>query len=196
MAIEDKKLDRRILRTRRRLRQALLDLIREKEYNDITITDLTERADMRRATFYMHYATVHELLMDALQDLFDEFVQQMEATQTYHPFYVDAERPHIEPVFDYVADHVDLYRPLLTGQAGLLVQQYVRQYLAAIKQRDLAQAGIALDDMPVDLLVNFIAGAEVSMLVWWLQHDMPYSPAQVAQQLQRLLMTGVKPVIG
>ena len=51
------KLDRRVRRTRRLLAEALVALIIEKEYETISITDITERADLNRATFYLHYGS-------------------------------------------------------------------------------------------------------------------------------------------
>lgn len=53
--------DRRVRRTKRLLRQALAELMQEKEFKDITVTDLVERADINRGTFYVHYKDVYDL---------------------------------------------------------------------------------------------------------------------------------------
>ena len=70
------KVDRRIRRTRNQLGQALRELIIEKSYEAITIQDIADRADVNRATFYLHYGTKEELLVTSLTEIFDELVVQ------------------------------------------------------------------------------------------------------------------------
>ena len=62
--------DRRFQKNKRALRRAFIDLTIEKGYQNLTITDLTERADLNRMTFYSHY--------DSIEDVFAEFVDDME----------------------------------------------------------------------------------------------------------------------
>lgn len=59
--------DRRIRRTRKLLYEALVELISEKEYDEITIQEITERADIGHRTFYRHYAGKDELLIDVMK---------------------------------------------------------------------------------------------------------------------------------
>ena len=72
MQTKEKKIDRRVLRSRRQLSAALLELMHEKSFDDITIKDITDRADMNRATFYLHYGTKEELLYKSLEVRFDQ----------------------------------------------------------------------------------------------------------------------------
>src|SRR5437868_4937351 len=103
------KVDRRKQRTRRMLREALISVILEKGYDAVTIQDITERADLRRATFYLHYKDKDELLMTVLQETFDELVEQI------GPFMhgdILAGKTQVEPfrmTFRHVADNADLY---------------------------------------------------------------------------------------
>jgi AcrR family transcriptional regulator len=75
----EEKIDRRKQRTRRMLRDALLALIVEKGYDDLSVQDITEKADLRRATFYLHYADKDELLATVLREIFDALVKELEA---------------------------------------------------------------------------------------------------------------------
>lgn len=54
--------DRRVRRTRMRLQQAMLELLKEKDARSITVRELTQRADVNRGTFYAHYKDVFDLL--------------------------------------------------------------------------------------------------------------------------------------
>ncbi|MCB0028887.1 MAG: helix-turn-helix transcriptional regulator, partial [Anaerolineales bacterium] len=69
--------DRRQRRSRRRLREAMLALLVAKGYENITIAELAEQADLNRATFYLHYDSKEQLLVDSLEAQFDELVAAM-----------------------------------------------------------------------------------------------------------------------
>ncbi len=189
-----KKLDRRVRRTRRMLRQALLELIIEQGYDDLTITALTERADLRRATFYLHYSDLDELLLAVLKHLFDKLVSDIEAQRPIPVFYEYSDPPHTCAVLEYLAENATLYTALLNGKCGILVQRYIRDYLAQIKRAQLETLPDERLSQPVDVLANYVAGAETAMLVWWLENDRPYPPADLALMMQALLMDGLKPL--
>lgn len=67
--MSDKQLDRRVRRTRRALQDSLTSLILEKGYDAVTVEDITDRADLGRTTFYLHYKDKEELLIP------DSFIQ-------------------------------------------------------------------------------------------------------------------------
>ena len=74
---EHEKQDRRVRRTRRALRKALNDLMEEKGYDQVTIEDLTERADIGRTTFYLHYSAKQDLLLEQFGEMIDQLVAQL-----------------------------------------------------------------------------------------------------------------------
>src|SRR5574338_1030565 len=73
--LEKSRTDRRIQRTRQSLRTALLALIKEKGYDAISIEDITERANVGRATFYLHYKDKEDLLLEEFSEMANEKVQ-------------------------------------------------------------------------------------------------------------------------
>ena len=111
-----KKMDRRIKRTRNLLGQALLELVREKKFEQITIQDITDRADLNRATFYLHYSSKEELLADSLEGYFDALVEQITAVTFNTPIWQTPEADEL--IFAHVAENTALYRVLL-GENGL-----------------------------------------------------------------------------
>ena len=113
-----KKVDRRILRTRSQLSAALLTLMQEKNFDEITIKDITDRADMNRATFYLHYGTKEELLLTSLESRFDKLVQSIEAGLTNTPDSpIWSDDTYDRLVFEHVAENVDLYKVILDQTA-------------------------------------------------------------------------------
>ena len=70
--------DPRAIRSRRWLQESLLALIEEKPYQTITVTDITERAEISRPTFYLHYGSKDELLLSCLDNMFDQFYEEID----------------------------------------------------------------------------------------------------------------------
>lgn len=64
------KIDPRVRRTRHTLQQAMIDLLKEKEFTDITVQDITDRAGLNRATFYKHFLDKYELLNAIVRERF------------------------------------------------------------------------------------------------------------------------------
>ena len=70
--------DRRVRRTKQLIKQSLIELMHEKPFKDITVKDITERADLNRGTFYLHYVDIYDLL----SKIEDETLQAIEEMQT------------------------------------------------------------------------------------------------------------------
>jgi AcrR family transcriptional regulator len=188
----EKKLDRRVQRTRRMLRDALIEVILEKGYEAVTVQDITERADLRRATFYLHYRDKEELLLTALEETFEELVKQIESVMQSDGL---AGKTQLEPylvTFKHVEANQDLYRSILCGQGAAVIAQRIRDYLA-----NHVHNGLALDAMtvPSDVLANYIAGTELALITWWLEHNRPYSAEHMARMTHRLILNGAQGVL-
>src|SRR5512146_975070 len=69
--------DRRVQRTRQALREALLSLMKEKNYNAITVEEITAHANLGRTTFYLHYQDKEALLLEKFADLIHELVREI-----------------------------------------------------------------------------------------------------------------------
>lgn len=190
-----KTLDRRVRRTRRQLQRAILELVMEQDFDSLTVTEITERADLRRATFYLHYRTKEELLLAALQARFDDLRQQSQL-QSGGDAIAGKSRPDAYRVtFAHVAENADLYRALISGSGGSLIYQQIRIYLA-----ELVLVGLesVLDDeltVPRPVLAHAIAGAELGLILWWLDAGMPHSPEYMAQMAHKMLLDGVRGVL-
>ena len=77
MPKSNRKPDRRVRRTRRQLQNALRELIQKKPYNKITKVDIVNEADISRATFYLHYNSVDELLLECFSSLGDDVADRL-----------------------------------------------------------------------------------------------------------------------
>lgn len=177
-------------RTRRLLGQALLALILEQEYESITITDITERADLNRATFYLHFGSKEALLVATLEEKFDELVQEMEVENHNRPLWGDLSSERL--IYEHVAEHAEMYR-ILIGEGGVgYVAHRIISYIAEVIAEDIRAAKPAdtAESIPIDVIAQHIAGSTYALLCWWLANDMPQTPTEMAQITQKLCFHG------
>ena len=117
MTAPDPKVDRRILRTRKLLWEALISLIEEKDYSEITIQDIADRANVNRVTFYLHYRDKQDLLVKSVEVIFDELVAET-APLTGEAFRLDVAPEGMTLVYRHIAENARFYRKLL-GENGI-----------------------------------------------------------------------------
>jgi len=195
MSKTDLKLDPRVLRTRQLLRSALISLIPEKGFSAITVQDITDRATLNRATFYLHYRDKVDLLEDVFEELMADAVPlppegDISETQIGHET--------IAFVLDHLADHANFFRVMLGEENVPEFTSRIREYVQLIGLRWIT-ALKPLEDkilVPPELAIHFLGSAYLGVIGWWLQNDMPYSSDYMATQLMRLTVLGLNRSLG
>jgi AcrR family transcriptional regulator len=183
--------DRRVQRTRQLLRQSLLSLILERGYDAVNIQDITDRADVGRATFYLHYTDKEDLLLEVMQSIVDAFEQRIQ--QIPLEDWSRAEGAPVEQVFLYAGEHAALYQAIMSGQGGFNVSRRLHAIIAA-KHRQVVEAQLARGEVspraPLDFLCNYFAGSVLTLVFWWLENDQPYSPQEMARMFREVSYLG------
>ncbi len=172
--------DRRIRRTKRLLGEALVELALERGYDDITIMEITKRADISYATFFRRFKSKDDLMLSLLQHVIDDIATQIEAE--------DDPRVWMTSLFRTAQANASLYRILLNSHGSQKVQDRLETSIVAVAQplcETLLQADAKL---PIDVLAHHLSTSAFSLMRWWLQNDMPYPPEQMAQYLYNLVV--------
>ena len=182
-----RRLDRRVQRTRKLLRDAILSLILEEGYDAISIQDITGKANLGRATFYLHYKDKDELLADLMDKLIVEFVNQVPQISEGEWWMDDTKV--ITKLLDFAADHYDLYRILLIGKGGIpasrqLQRSIAEQTLSSI-QHEIEETDIK-PVAPTTFIANHFAGSLLSTIYWWLENDLSFSADELAIMIQNV----------
>ncbi len=186
-----KKPDRRVIRTRRFLRDALTALIFEKDYDAITVQDITDRANLRRATFYLHYQHKDELLLAILEETFEALAKQLE-TLSGEDWLAGPTRPTAAlAVFRHMDEHWDLYQMVLNVHGGGVTTRRIRDYVAAQVRPYFESLAAETPQFPADVQAFYVAGSLLALISWWLENDRPHSAEVMAQTFQRLILLGV-----
>src|SRR5687767_9828388 len=127
------RLDPRVVRTRQMLREAFMALIAERGFETVTIQDITERATLNRATFYLHYRDKYELLTDLFETLIGDITPLPPDNMTLlSPYDVV---PGVARVFEHFAEHADFYRSLLGSQGVLAFTTRIRDYIEEVGRK-------------------------------------------------------------
>jgi len=205
---EPEKVDRRVRRTRKALREAMQVLMSEKGYDQVTIEELTERADIGRTTFYLHYSAKQDLLLEQFDELLEQLVGQLSdiplTSWTQQGQMLPAEDHPGRPicmVFTHAADNEELYRLVLHGegvdQASQRLQEMMTRAVSSYFDPQLAdETGQVRLQFPVDLFGNYCAGALLGMIKWWLDAYMPYTPQEMEAIFFQMFLPGASQVIG
>ena len=188
--------DRRVRRTRAALSEAILSLLLERPYETITIQEIAERADLNRATFYLHYGSKEELLLAALEEQFDSLVAEGPSASPEQPIWGIEE--DIQQTLDYVAEHAALYKVLLSERGTAYLMNRIVDYIAAHSESEL-RASLppgAPTVAPLPLIARHFAGSFFALLVWWIQNDMPQPAAEMVAVIKNLCVGGLRCALG
>ena len=188
MGTHNQPIDRRIQRTRQLLHDALFLLIIEQGYEEITIANITERANLGRTTFYIHYQDKEDLLKTSVKTLMYELQQDVEPS---------AEEICLYPIrfiriFQHVAQRQHLYRALLRETGSVNIGNLMRTYFAELFQRQTLEL-LKRENIPslsTEMLAAHAAGSLFGLLSWWLAHEAPPSAEQMGIVYFQLMAKG------
>lgn len=187
--------DRRVIRTRKLLRESMYTLILERGYDEISIQDVTDHANLARATFYLHYREKDDLLEDLVHQVFEKF---LESSAQFMPDKSNLHSPKaIQSLFEIAESQYDFYRIMTMGKGATKTAFYLHKLLREGYARGFSQLESAKHcrlTLPHDFLQSYSSGALLSLIFWWLEVGMPYPPAKMAEMYQKLnLLNGLNP---
>ena len=183
-----KKEDRRVRRTRDRLGDALMKLLVEKPFDEITVQNVLDRAGVSRATFYSHFRDKNDLFLSDS----DEFLEGM--AMALSRFGCKSERvAPVQELFAHIAEARPFYNALIESGKIHEVWDLGKDHFARGIDERLAQIprarGIARDRRAA--MAHGLAGSLVGMLTWWVQHGMSPSPEEMDKLFHKLVWSGV-----
>ncbi len=186
----DPSLDRRVQRTRQLLREALFALIIERGYEKIAIADITERANIGRTTFYLHYQEKEDLLKASLRTLMGELQLDVEpSAEEICPYSIRCIR-----IFQHVAQRERLYHALLLESGSASIGNLMRTYFAELFQRytlDLVERENP-SSLKNELIAAHAAGSLFGLISWWLRHGISPSAEQMGSVYFQLMAKGAE----
>jgi AcrR family transcriptional regulator len=185
--------DRRIHRTRATLQRALISLIQKDGYEAITIQDICDAANVGRSTFYAHFTSKDDLKRSGLDHLRKELVALQKDALATRGDIRDRSLGFSLIMFEHARDHLDLYRALVGSRGGVVSLSSIREILFDLMRNELAATvdKNPADTIPREIAVQYIVGAYMALLTWWLDGGAKLPPKRMDAMFRRLATEGI-----
>ncbi|SEG58606.1 TetR/AcrR family transcriptional regulator [Paenibacillus sp. UNC499MF] len=179
------KVDRRILKTQEALKKAVIELMTEKNFDDITIQDIADRANINRGTLYLHYQDKYDLLdkliethLNELGEM-DKWACEMDWSEALVPYFEYFEKNFL--FFSTMLASKDAKGAPSSFRTRLLAS-FVEGFRGEIDRESGRNTEIS-----EDIMLQYAGTAYVGVIEWWIRNRMPYPPHVVAKQVGALL---------
>lgn len=178
------------------LQDALISLIRKKGYEAITIKDICDAANVGRSTFYAHYTSKDDLKRSGLEKNLRRLLADKQRDVLATPGDTRDQSLNFSlTMFEHARDHLDLYRALVGGRGGIVALGSICKILSDLVRDELAATADenCTDVIPREVIVQYVVGAYMAVLTWWLDGGAKVSPQRIDAMFRRLATEGIMP---
>ncbi len=187
-------MDRRQKKTRDAIFSAFTILLSKKNYNQISVQEIIDTANIGRTTFYSHFETKDYLLKDLCEELFGHIINTAMGLPHGHYHYSCGSEP--DSVFLHLLRHLQEndrnILELLSSQNNEIFLRYFKSNLKKLILTQYADTGLLKNSkLPEDYLVNHISSSFVETVDYWLSHKMQEPPEQITEYF----LSVIEPII-
>ncbi|WP_109687498.1 TetR/AcrR family transcriptional regulator [Tumebacillus permanentifrigoris] len=175
------KVDRRILKSQEAIKKAFLELMSDKNFDDITIQDISDRANVSRGTIYLHYADKFDLL----NKLIGEHINEMRKI-CHSASELDYHEGNL-PWFAYLESHYLFFSTMLASKGAPSFRSQFTEFLIEEFKEEVDTTAGKNHGLHEDVLLQFIVTSYVGIVEWWITNGMPHPPHVMAEQVGVLL---------
>ena len=191
------KMDRRVERTRESLQKALMELIAERGYDSITIQEIVDRADLGRTTFYLHYNSKDELFMSCHEAIISEFHLGLLHPLTREELLSPQIPAPMRSAYHHLEEGRALLYPIFQGKDSQLILRQIRDRSAREIEANLRTIFVEEDSaIPFEMLANYLVGAQIALMQWWLEKRRSHTSENLAQTFHRLQRAAICNALG
>lgn len=182
------KVDRRIIKSQEAIKKALIELMIEKNFDQITIQEISDKADVSRRTVYLHYIDKFDLLDKLIEEHIYELRKLCELAANNTDYF--------DPVllwFEYFESHYLFFSTMLANQGGPFFRsRFLEFVLQELKNVEIISEGSSQvlsdgDGDGDDVIIQFLGAAIVGVVEWWFKNGKHFPPHYMAQRVGALL---------
>ncbi len=185
----DKKTDRRVLKTKRAIYNAFVELLSEKEINHITITDISKKADINRKTFYNYYSNTYEVMEEIENLTVDTFIKRLDAIEFTNM--TDFLTEIFSQFTEIINSDLDFFSHLFkTNNRSILIVKIVEAIKEYIRKR--IEKEQELDIQKFNIVADFYIPGILSVYMNWFinNHNIPIE--ELSHILTDLILHGTE----
>ncbi|KKI88409.1 transcriptional regulator [Bacillus sp. SA1-12] len=181
--------DKRIQRSKAALKQTFLQLLYEKKFDQISISEIVRKAQYNRGTFYANFNSKEDLLNEVIQDVLEEMLQQIR-----NPYKsvkkVNLKEMHIEDItlFDYFKENEKLFKLLLSDHISVDFRYKMAKAIEVIFIEEYDYELEEGSQLNPKWLYIYRAHGIAGLIIRWIEEDFPSSPQYMAKQIVELML--------
>ena len=170
-------MDRRQQKTRAAIFGAFSRLLQKKRFENITVQEIIDEANVGRSTFYAHFETKNDLLRALCTQIFEHVFVHALPQEAVHAEGLANLQLKLGHILYHLGEHRSDLAGILPGEGGELFMQYLREYLTRLFEQ---YQSFFSPDVPQSYLMNHLTGSFAETLKWWLRSEKEYPPEKVA----------------
>ncbi|MCU7556995.1 TetR/AcrR family transcriptional regulator [Macrococcus capreoli] len=182
--------DRRVRKTKQSIRTAVLELMLEKPFDNITVNDIAEKADINRGTFYLHYVDKYELLEKIEDEMIQKFItiqRMMDVSQIIEEDSLFQE-VFIKKIMHILKDDKLFFKVMLHPNLNTTFEYKFRKIIQENFERMIDLETI--QGIPFNYYFAFVSSAQIGVIKQWVRSDMQETPEQIAQFAYEMAYNG------
>lgn len=189
--------EQRRLRTQSQLKAAIVELLHEQSIGAIRIQDVTERANLGVGTFYVHFKDKEDIIWAVLLDVAKDLEGRMEY---YLPKMLkDYSQAYFLwlSAFEFFGAHRDMFRMIIGVNGYPVLAAKLQSHIASVAEAKMGTIELpdVFMDLPTSFLSQYLSGAMLQLLRWWLDQDTGYTAQEMATMFCRMTLKAEPPVL-
>lgn len=177
------KTDLRIIKTNNTLYDALINLLKEKTFEEIKVSDICQKALVNRSTFYAHFNDKYELFMSLINSLKESLQTELKSIEETNlkDYYLKM----IEVFLNHIEGKEQIYKSILINNRSSIIMDMIYDTIT----EDINQKVTKNDkDVPNEIFTAYYLGAIVNTGIEWFKNDKKYSKDKMIEYLDRLMV--------
>lgn len=191
--MNEKGIDRRVRKTQRQLRLALAQLMRQKPVQKITVRELADLVDINRATFYLHYRDVFDLLRRTEDDLAQDFNRIIEYHQS--DLSQGTLQPLLQELFCNIQENADLIQVLLGENGDISFVNRLKEFVRTVCLSHYTSARAQTNSTHFEYSFSYMVSGCIGLFQRWLDGGMQESCDEMAALTEQLILHGTKLIL-
>lgn len=182
----EKKEYRSAIRSRKMIRQAFYELLKEKNFEKITVTDIVKRAEINRSTFYAHYPDVMGLI-DEMQEEVLTFTEEYLRNMNFADL-LQNPAPYLQLIVNMTQENEDLYRLLSDSNVAVKQMENMKTLLADRIISTVEVPSHYKNTFEFEFAVRFFLGGFIDLYRQWLKGEVDYSIDDIVREISKLIV--------
>lgn len=186
------RIDRRVIKTKRAIRNAFAELLSEKDINEITIKDIADLAEINRKTFYSYYAGVYQVIDEIENEIISAFVEALSGID----FHRSLQNPYeiFKKLTAILNSDMDFYGHLMKAEYNASLVSKIVQALKQIIKASFAEQ-IPMDGDSLEIVVDYAVAGMVTVYQRWFNSDRQQSIEDISKAVSSMTFSGINGVL-